>query len=226
MPLSTKKAAVHPHIRGAYLRGWTTPALCRGSSPHTWGILPISNCFIVIFRFIPTYVGHTSAPAARKAALTGSSPHTWGILTDATNQPLNVRFIPTYVGHTQIRDVPGHLGAVHPHIRGAYGICPASSDFSFGSSPHTWGIPDVATSQQAQARFIPTYVGHTSTSNLCAPLRAVHPHIRGAYFILLCQNGSSCGSSPHTWGIQPLPPLSGQQQRFIPTYVGHTGWGS
>ena len=51
---------------------------------------------------------------------------------------------------------------------------------------------------------------------------AVHPHIRGAYCSAATCSGVLPGSSPHTWGIQTLMPASGTENRFIPTYVGHT----
>ena len=51
-------------------------------------------------------------------------------------------------------------------------------------------------------RFIPTYVGHTREDYKPTGLKAVHPHLRGAY---LHDN------------FLPLAEI-----RFIPTYVGHT----
>ena len=54
---------------------------------------------------------------------------------------------------------------------------------------------------------------------------SVHPHIRGAYQFGRFHNTRKLGSSPHTWGI-PLDYLAVvQSNRFIPTYVGHTGGG-
>ena len=52
-------------------------------------------------------------------------------------------------------------------------------------------------------RFIPTYVGHTSTA--------------------LGEATEKNGSSPHTWGILSGDLVSWSAVRFIPTYVGHTG---
>ena len=51
---------------------------------------------------------------------------------------------------------------------------------------------------------------------------SVHPHIRGAYVILLNRSSPKPGSSPHTWGIQELGGADQDRLRFIPTYVGHT----
>ena len=193
---------VHPHIRGAYVH------ICQ----------PLGRCP----RFIPTYVGHTAAgrscagsapvhphirgayPDAQNghAVFFGSSPHTWGILSGRSEPTPCTRFIPTYVGHTRMILAKDFSPSVHPHIRGAYAL---------------GGIAEVA-----DARFIPTYVGHTSAFVTNSGSAAVHPHIRGAY-----QGGNTMkmtenGSSPHTWGIRATPSHAVEEQRFIPTYVGHT----
>ena len=71
-------------------------------------------------------------------------------------------------------------------------------------------------------RFIPTYVGHTLKALSRAPKPAVHPHIRGAYRSDFWGGEMMDGSSPHTWGIHAVLAGHGLQNRFIPTYVGHT----
>ena len=50
----------------------------------------------------------------------------------------------------------------------------------------------------------------------------VHPHIRGAYIAFRLLLGPKHGSSPHTWGIHLDTVISEIEERFIPTYVGHT----
>ena len=132
--------------------------------------------------------------------------------------------------------------SVHPHIRGAYRDIQRFSDGQNGSSPHTWGIQNAGGFDLQDARFIPTYVGHTlytAHTDLC---RTVHPHIRGAYRRGRAAETNSYGSSPHTWGIRctrawgrtahgssphtwgiPYRGICpGCAGRFIPTYVGHT----
>ena len=153
--------SVHPHIRGAYHGAFRRVARCLGSSPHTWGIHQQAVSVRLANRFIPTYVGHTARLKAGGNFLTvhphirgayilerrlqgiyrGSSPHTWGIR------------LYRYLGM-----VPP---PVHPHIRGAYERNSHVSSPPYGSSPHTWGIPEHCHVVQSQARFIPTYVGHT-----------------------------------------------------------------
>ena len=111
-----------------------------------------------------------------------------------------------------------------------------------GSSPHTWGIHRIEPECQLQDRFIPTYVGHTKPAPPSSLPTAVHPHIRGAYWIHSFFVPPSVGSSPPTWGIRSVsarssarsgssPPTWGilselgpehWKIRFIPTYVGHT----
>ena len=50
---------VHPHLRGAYGAPAEAKPLWFGSSPPTWGIRVTSPFPLDVFRFIPTYVGHT-----------------------------------------------------------------------------------------------------------------------------------------------------------------------
>ena len=148
------------------------------------------------------------------------------------------------MGHTLIALVTAFTSAVHPHIRWAYKEGRTISETVVGSSPHTWGIPDIQPKQRSNVRFIPTYVGHTCAGSASTLRAAVHPHIRGAYAVAhqhyklaavhphirgayVNQHLAACGqngSSPHTWGIRGRIPHSGASGRFIPTYVGHTAF--
>ena len=176
-------------------------APCPGSSPHTWGIPRTRTPARGRDRFIPTYVGHTTHrsyyphsrsvhPHIRGAYASqfrnqptplGSSPHTWGIPLFFGRICTLCRFIPTYVGHTAPPSGTLTASAVHPHIRGAYKPGFIGWKPQNGSSPHTWGIPQVQGERNQAVRFIPTYVGHTRRRSVRAWASAVHPHIRGAY---------------------------------------------
>ena len=199
--------SVHPHLRGAYGVVLDQVDLDLGSSPHTWGIrgrrcniccpgpvhphirgayLNGSGAGGILYRFIPTYVGHTSVPGWRPGCrrfiptyvghtresctickLVTVHPHIRGAY--GCSEGLLVRqkrFIPTYVGHTRISfGFCLHL-AVHPHIRGAYCQKLASTFSACGSSPHTWGIRTRYSRFWGYRRFIPTYVGHTVPQTL------------------------------------------------------------
>ena len=108
-------------------------------------------------------MGHTLVFGTILTVSPGSSPHTWGILDQLINQLINQRFIPTYVGHTCVTQTEQADGAVHPHIRGAYHATFRFAVDAAGSSPHTWGIPREQIADLGGGRFIPTYVGHTSS---------------------------------------------------------------
>ena len=79
---------VHPHLCWAYPSLHLAAISQNGSSPHTWGILQSIERQRFALWFIPTYVGHTAAPArgayvtvtAEAVSEIGSSPPTWGIL--------------------------------------------------------------------------------------------------------------------------------------------------
>ena len=76
-----------------------------------------------------------------------------------------------------------------------------------------------------EARFIPTYVGHTTRLSHREISGSVHPHLRGAYQFPRPVPVPHIGSSPHTWGIHAAGRVGSRPARFIPTYVGHTGLG-
>ena len=156
-----RRDAVHPHIRGAYQPIKFPDGNRLGSSPHTWGIQSMTQREMFEMRFIPTYVGHTMGSLERPAPPSvhphirgayfafrvslcssfGSSPHTWGIHEQELRMIASARFIPTYVGHTHTMQRKKWNTPVHPHIRGAYIGFSFITNAPFGSSPHTWGIP-------------------------------------------------------------------------------------
>ena len=200
--LSPGPAAVHPHLRGAYIVQACALSPHSGSSPPTWGILHELGENQGQKRFIPTYVGHTFYALIWLYRNSGSSPPTWGIRAAGTD----VFFVVL----------------VHPHLRGAY-LCTPHPRWSFpgsspptwgilplvgpgrdgvrfiptyvghtygeapfyailtGSSPPTWGILKASRPTGGTERFIPTYVGHTPVPPLRSRMYSVHPHLRGAY---------------------------------------------
>ena len=141
--LNTK--SVHPHIRGAYgyrypgqpipyrfiptyvghtKRECNQPSRRSGSSPHTWGILPLPPGRFCSRTVHPHIRGAYNGSRTQRANSYGSSPHTWGILQGgdlmvvkrgssphtwgipalAHPPDRGQRFIPTYVGHTENRE--------------------------------------------------------------------------------------------------------------------------
>ena len=129
------------------------------------------------------------------------------------------------MGHTPLPSRPSTPSVVHPHARGAYQLKWRFWTPYNGSSPPTWGIRCSTAPTIDISRFIPTYVGHTAFGPQNAPAGSVHPHTRGAYVNFLRLRDMDHGSSPHTWGIHRIEPECQLQDRFIPTYVGHSGGG-
>ena len=193
-----------------------------GSSPHTWGILARS---VVIFIPPPVHPHTRGAYVWRRRRdlnYHGSSPHTWGIRRPGATWAGVMRFIPTHVGHTLAALRSAVTNSVHPHTRGAYIAGGGDAGRVSGSSPHTWGIPAQVPYNGTSFRFIPTHVGHTRPLRATRLFPSVHPHTRGAYACACSPAAASGGSSPHTWGILPVPGWRPGCRRFIPTHVGHT----
>ncbi|SUX88784.1 Domain of uncharacterised function (DUF2825) [Chromobacterium violaceum] len=71
-------------------------------------------------------------------------------------------------------------------------------------------------------RFIPTYVGNTSSQSRQASCQPVHPHVRGEHYEDEAEQLSELGSSPRTWGTHIRQVYTTSLERFIPTYVGNT----
>ena len=158
---STRKAAVHPHVRGA-------------DSQNREGVR-------VDDRFTPTCVGQTLKYIADTSGLSGSPPRAWGRPTPYPSggprrpvhphvrgadgkrygQPLPVcRFTPTCVGQTHGRQptAPGRSGSP-PRAWGRLHSAQIRCPFA-GSPPRAWGRRP-----KARPRCF---------------ARAVHPHVRGA----------------------------------------------
>ena len=172
---------VHPHVHGEHIQPRGVPNLPVGSSPRTWGTPRSRMTMQGSCRFIPTYMGNTSArrsawsPApvhphvhgehrakcSTDARSLGSSPRTWGTLHMQHFAPVRGWFIPTYMGNTRCRGRGSRHRSVHPHVHGEHFISISTSAAFAGSSPRTWGtlyrfrfIPEFD-------RFIPTYMGNT-----------------------------------------------------------------
>ncbi len=176
---------VHPHTSGEYSLGLYCFGVSFGSSPHKWGIRSTKALSLRSMRFIPTQVGNTIRQARRKAANAvhphtsgeydksyrqcttsfGSSPHKWGIREVRRVDLSHYRFIPTQVGNTTTRLRNGRSRLVHPHTSGEYLRSELKITWSFGSSPHKWGIQRESVCKTVASRFIPTQVGNTIGSS-------------------------------------------------------------
>ena len=96
---TTRKASVHPHMRGEYSTASASSIVLGGSPPHAWGILDHRKTV---------------------CRLVGSPPHAWGILLRGQTNAVPRRFTPTCVGNTPWRFTVCVTVAVHPHMRGEY----------------------------------------------------------------------------------------------------------
>ncbi len=130
----------------------------------------------------------------------GSSPRTWGTHPGGPSGEGQDRFIPTYMGNTGCRHGNPHLSSVHPHVHGEHFAAVPGALFAIGSSPRTWGTLECPPGLLVEGRFIPTYMGNTSSSRLSPTGRTVHPHVHGEHITASGGRVSGSGSSPRTWG--------------------------
>ncbi len=148
----------------------------------------------------------------------------WG--THSRRRPwyLAARFIPTYVGNTQPTAYQDIRVSVHPHVCGEHLNLSHELNQPFGSSPRMWGTPTSDSCLNVYFRFIPTYVGNTSTKGVfttsCRFIPtyvgntrytpgiqispAVHPHVCGEHVKHSAHWNLNNGSSPRMWGTQEL----------------------
>ena len=208
-----------------------------------WGLRLGGDFFHIGIRFIPTYVGFTTAlPRPGSTAvrfiptyvgftaivfllpLTRSvHPHVRGVYGNAVAQdPPSGRFIPTHVRFTCSEDCYRWPTPVHPHIRGVYPPAYPSKVTVSGSSPRTRGLRLIPSHISQVLRFIPTYMGFTRYKHLRYRNLMVHPHIHGVYWVKIVVSCGASGSSPRMWGLPDARCRVLSLQRFIPTYVGFT----
>ena len=152
-------SAVHPHVHGEHLFRRHSVRIIIGSSPRTWGTLPLHDGASASPRFIPTYMGNTDDAAWARTSETvhphvhgehfvicgfdggmiGSSPRTWGTLPGDNTRGRRRRFIPTYMGNTRMVRMMRLFPSVHPHVHGEHVRFEEVCDQLLGSSPRTWG---------------------------------------------------------------------------------------
>ena len=191
----------HPHIHGEYISNRITNFWCKGSPPHTWGILIELFETTSVAGITPTYMGNTMCPTSSVVTdrdhphihgeysassvlispAIGSPPHTWGIRLGLLGIRCLCRITPTYMGNTATKQVSKISTKDHPHIHGEYQSFNLNDGSKLGSPPHTWGIPLLSSSYALLYRITPTYMGNTELVKLWAVYREDHPHIHGEY---------------------------------------------
>ena len=135
-------------------------------------------------------------------------------------------FIPTCVGNTPLQCLARVIWSVHPHVCGEHASFRCRECGAVGSSPRVWGTLGARNTHSRKSRFIPTCVGNTGIRWLERLVVAVHPHVCGEHPKHPHDQGSTGGSSPRVWGTRQDWRASGWPNRFIPTCVGNTLFGT
>src|SRR5262249_2802769 len=178
-------SAVHPHMRGDNVMGYSDRQPPRGSPPHAWGQCLTPQGRPPSRRFTPTCVGtmrrwssrltrtavhpHMRGDNAYAAPIDsfvhGSPPHAWGQFRQRQAVACRARFTPTCVGTIAGAGVKPVQRAVHPHMRGDNEFGKPGSREEYGSPPHAWGQCLLDSPVKCCVRFTPTCVGTMKTSS-------------------------------------------------------------
>ena len=171
----------YPHVRGAYVTGYSAPAIMLELSPRAWGVQSVLSVGISGTRVIPTCVGLTSRtllivsagwsyPHVRGeyaalilATVPGNelSPRAWG-LPDGLRLPSSPSgAIPTCVGLTLCGADHATQRKSYPHVREAYVKKSRWIDAGIELSPRAWGVRRPPRAHQMGGGVIPTCVGLT-----------------------------------------------------------------
>ena len=153
--------SVHPHARGEHRNSSLSSSSCAGSSPRSWGTLPVAICAKDSTTVHPHARGEHGAPNITGYGIRGSSPRSWGTPHDQRRHHDGRRFIPTLVGNTATDDLPRAKLPVHPHARGEHVMSRSRRATAAGSSPRSWGTRVLHPVCRRNCRFIPTLVGNT-----------------------------------------------------------------
>ena len=134
------------------------------------------------------------------------------------------RFIPTWVGNSRLVFCVFAIVAVHPHVGGELESTLRMPDNAPGSSPRGWGTLLLSVIETHYKRFIPTWVGNSMGLLQSWFAFSVHPHVGGELQISSGLVNGFSGSSPRGWGTHRWRVLPNVRTRFIPTWVGNSGF--
>ncbi len=234
---------VHPHLRGEYAPfklwnqvakrftptcvGNTSPSkpaasVPTGSPPPAWGIRQRSVGSRLFSPVHPHLRGEYDDERLRQAQEAGSPPPAWGIRPRRRFHAGADRFTPTCVGNTSSARANAPPAAVHPHLRGEYGVHTAGDLANHGSPPPAWGIRPGCRRGSAAAAVHPHLRGEYSLPSAALRVPSVHPHLRGEYASASFRRIRRSGSPPPAWGIRSARRWRGRCSRFTPTCVGNT----
>ena len=191
----------HPRSRGEYSCGSCRFLSWPGSSPLSRGILGGLSQMASGNRIIPALAGNTllNATATRTGgdhprsrgeytatdtathANPGSSPLSRGIRPLGALPHRNGRIIPALAGNTPCRCWNATSTTDHPRSRGEYPAFRFFSDFLYGSSPLSRGIPVRSDEFVHLVRIIPALAGNTRPAQEVNILDWDHPRSRGEY---------------------------------------------
>ncbi|AAZ55364.1 conserved hypothetical protein [Thermobifida fusca YX] len=117
---SSRRSAVHPHVRGEHVGSDNNPDHRRGPSPRAWGAFGTGLSHWCRCPVHPHVRGEHRRRGSRRDRGSGPSPRAWGAYVTITGATNRARSIPTCVGSMMIRMGRPCSSPVHPHVRGEH----------------------------------------------------------------------------------------------------------
>ena len=132
------------------------------------------------------------------------------------------RFIPMYIGNTLLKITTFFDCSVYPYVYREHLIYLMLNLVLFGLSLCIQGTHPLYAIKPVETRFIPMYIGNTSTIVDYIKNNPVYPHVYREHSFLNSTNSTCAGLSLCIQGT-PLPDaLRLAAERFIPMYIGNT----
>ena len=174
----------HPRTRGEYVQTMVLGADNKGSPPHTRGIHFVEKSRPVSLGITPAHAGNTQWNihedrenrdhprtrgeyfrfSLRTSDVSGSPPHTRGILVIVHGNQMQDGITPAHAGNTRCSSSRQCCPRDHPRTRGEYLFPSGNLGNTWGSPPHTRGIPFRPTVPRAYIGITPAHAGNTGRS--------------------------------------------------------------
>ncbi len=239
---SSRRAPVHPRMRGEQYRNVCAPIFSNGASPHARGTArrprrtaPPSRCIpacagnrritmggAVVSSVHPRMRGEQGAVETAGSVGDGASPHARGTDGLGPAEQAPARCIPACAGNRSVASVDLRVWSVHPRMRGEQASAARPATCQRGASPHARGTDRGLLERIVIWRCIPACAGNRARHPRERQRHPVHPRMRGEQFPSRIAGRFVGGASPHARGTAATGRQVSQPVRCIPACAGNS----